>query len=152
MPEAGFALREIAPADHDALVALWIAAWAKTLPQIRFEEREPFIRERFRDWSVPPRRGRLVEQAGALIGFYLIDCATYDLEQICVAPDNWGQGGAEALLADARLLSPQRITLTVNRENPRALAFYRRQGFVETGESISPRSGLPLIHMEWFRR
>jgi putative acetyltransferase len=144
------AIRDIEPPDHNALVALWIEAWALTLPQIRFDEREPFIRERLRDYTLPPRRARIACHAGGQpLGFFLIDTGAHELEQIVVAPEFWGKGIAEAMLADARQISPERIVLTVNRDNPRAVAFYRRQGFVETGGSISPRSGLPLLHMEW---
>jgi putative acetyltransferase len=148
--ETPIRLRDISPADHDTLVALWIRAWMLTLPQIRFDEREPFIRERFRDYALPPRRARVAcDEAGQPLGFFLLDANIDELEQIVVAPEFWGRGIAEAMLEDARQLSPERIALTVNRDNPRAIAFYRRQGFAETGESISPHSGLPLLHMEW---
>ncbi|MBN8533929.1 MAG: GNAT family N-acetyltransferase [Rhizobiales bacterium] len=143
-------MRNIEPADHDALAALWIRAWMLTLPQIRFDERELFIRERFHDYAQPPRHARVAcNEAGQPLGFCLIDTNLNELEQIVVAPEFWGKGTAEAMLDDARCLSPDRLILTVNRDNPRAIAFYRRQGFVETGESVSPRSGLPLLHMEW---
>jgi putative acetyltransferase len=144
------AIRDIESPDHDALVALWIRAWMLTLPQIRFDEREPFIRERLRDYALPPRRARMAcNEAGQPLGFFLIDTSVNELEQIVVAPEFWGMSIAEAMLADARQISPDRLVLTVNRDNPRATAFYRKQGFVETGGGISPRSGLPLLHMEW---
>jgi putative acetyltransferase len=143
-------IRDVEPPDHDALAALWIRAWMLTLPQIRFDEREPFIRERFRDYALPPRSARMAcDEAGHPLGFFLIDTSVNELEQIVVAPEFWGKGIAEAMLDDARKLSPDRLVLTVNRDNPRAVAFYQRQGFIQTGESISPRSGLPLLHMEW---
>lgn len=143
-------IRNVAADDHDALTAIWIEAWTLTLPQIRFDEREPFIRDRFRDYALPPRHARVAcNRAGRPLGFFLIDSTQHELEQIVVIPEFWGRGIAEAMLEDARRLSPDRIILTVNRDNPRAIAFYRRQGFTQTGESISPRSGLPLLHMEW---
>ncbi|MGL5448724.1 MAG: GNAT family N-acetyltransferase [Rhabdaerophilum sp.] len=149
---SGFGIRDVTAADHDALVTLWIQAWMLTLPQIRFDQREGFIRERFRDYAMPPRRSRIAHDLSSVpLGFYLLDVSNNELEQIVVAAEFWGKGVAEAMLEDARALSPNRITLTVNRDNPRACQFYRRQGFAETGESISPRSGLPLIHMEWRR-
>jgi ribosomal protein S18 acetylase RimI-like enzyme len=144
------AIRDIALADHDALVALWIKAWTLTLPQIRFEEREAFIRARLFDYAQAPRRSRLAFAPDQqVLGFALLDTRLGELEQIAVAPEFWGKGVAEALLDDVRALAVGRISLTVNRDNPRACQFYRRQGFQETGESISPHSGLPLLHMEW---
>ena len=34
-------------------------------------------------------------------------------------------------------------------DNPRAVAFYARQGFVEVGRGANPRSGLPTLVLEW---
>ncbi len=79
----------------------------------------------------------------------MIDPATGWLDQIAVHPDQWGAGIAEALIGAAQRLSPTRVGLDVNADNPRAVAFYRRLGFVETGRGANPRSGLPTLMLEW---
>ena len=71
----------------------------------------------------------VAEQAGALIGFVTIDGTGY-LDQLVVAPDHWGSELANALVDEAKRLSPDRITLLVNKDNARAIRFYERNGFV----------------------
>ena len=66
-----------------------------------------------------------------------------------VAPAAWGSGIAAALIAEAKLVSPQRLELHVNADNSRAIAFYRKHGFVDVGEDINPHSGRPVTRMRW---
>ena len=88
------------------------------------------------------------KQAGALIGFVTIDASGY-LDQLVVAPDHWGSELADALVDEAKRLSPDRITLLVNNDNARAIRFYERNGFVHAGEDVNPTSGRPVLRMEW---
>ena len=141
-------IRDIMAADTDALVALWIRAWTPTLPQIDFTAREPFIRTRLADFSAPPRHARVATSGEKQLGFALIDPRTSELEQIAVDPDCWGKGIARMLLEEAGRLCRAPLKLTVNKDNPRAVSFYRKYGFIETGEAISPYSGLPILSME----
>ena len=142
-------LRDIAPEDHDTLVALWIAAWTPVLPQIDFTARQGFIRERLKAFSCPPKRARLLESKGILAGFSLIDPLQQDLEQIAVAPAFVGKGAAQILIDDAKQIAGDRLTLSVNTDNPRAVAFYEKHGFCVTREGVSAASGLPILFMEW---
>ena len=90
----------------------------------------------------------VAEQAGALIGFVTIDATGY-LDQLVVAPDHWGSELGNALVDEAKRLSPDRITLLVNTDNARAIRFYERNGFVHAGEDVNPTSGRPVLRMEW---
>ena len=92
---------------------------------------------------------RVACNAAGPMGFVTIDCDSGHLDQLCVAPDFWGKGVSEALVADARRISPSGLHLAVNADNPRAVRFYERQGFVETGRGSNPRSGLPIVFMSW---
>ncbi|TBW35127.1 GNAT family N-acetyltransferase [Siculibacillus lacustris] len=129
---------------------LWVESWARTLPAIDFEARRVWfcthVDEALRKGA--KIRVALVE-TGDVVGFVLIDPATGYLDQIAVHPDLWGEGIAEALLDAARALSPARIRLDVNTDNPRAVAFYLREGFREIGRGVNPRSGLATIALEW---
>ena len=71
------------------------------------------------------------------------------LDQLVVAPDQWGSELGNALVAEAKRLSPDRITLLVNADNARAIRFYARNGFVHAGEDVNPTSGRPVLRMEW---
>jgi len=71
------------------------------------------------------------------------------LDQIVVAPEHWGGGIAAALLDEAKRLSPGGLSLLVNKDNDRAIAFYRKHGFVDDGEDKNPVSGIPVSRMRW---
>lgn len=133
------------------LADLWVAAWTQAMPQIDFEAR--------RAWFVDHIGGLEADGAaivcafdadnGDMLGFVTIDPANGYLDQIAVAPKAQGSSAAKVLLAEAQRLSPARVRLQVNAGNPRAIAFYEREGFVKTGESVNPMSGLPTISLEW---
>ena len=85
---------------------------------------------------------------GAMTGFVTVDPETLYLDQIVVAPEAWGSGTAEALLAEARRLSPGGLDLQVNQDNARAIRFYQKQGFAITGEDKNS-SGRLTYWMKW---
>lgn len=142
-------LLDMVDADTEALVALWIAAWTPVLPQIDFTARQGFIRDRLVEYRKPPKRARVLEENGVTAGFSLVDPVRQDLEQIAVAPACLGKGAAQTLLDDAKRIAGNRLTLSVNKDNPRALAFYSKHGFGVTREGIAAASGLPIVFMEW---
>lgn len=132
------------------LVDLWVASWAKTLPAIDFEARRGWLLDHLETETAEGVRVRVaLSGTGEPLGFVMIDAATGYLDQIAVAPEVWGGGIAEALLREARRLSPAKIVLDVNADNPRAVAFYARQGFREIGRGVNPRSGLATLKLEW---
>ena len=141
-------LRPYRAEDEDAAVALWLETWQRAYPSIDFAARVNWWRERWRSELVPKATIMVAEQEGALTGFVTIDASGY-LDQLVVAPDRWGSELADALLDEAKRLSPDRITLLVNNDNTRAIRFYARNGFVHAGEDVNPTSGRPVLRMEW---
>ncbi len=143
------AIRPCRPADTDALTALWIASWNATLPEVDFADRAGW----FRDWLA----GHLTtgetlcaeSAAREIIGFAGFDPSTGHMEQIAVAPAAFGSGVGKALLDGVKAACPGGVTLHVNQENPRAVAFYRREGFVVTGEGFNPGGQRPIYFMAW---
>jgi putative acetyltransferase len=71
------------------------------------------------------------------------------MEQIAVHPASFGSGVGARLLEAAKVLCPTGLTLRVNQENPRAVAFYRRAGFVVTAEGVNPGGRRPVFDMAW---
>ena len=65
-----------------------------------------------------------------------------------VAPAQWGSGLAAALVDEAKRRSPHGVTLKVNADNFRAIRFYQRNGFVETGQEVNA-SGRPVLNLAW---
>jgi len=145
---ASFQLRPYRTDDEDAAIALWLETWQQAYPSIDFAARVNWWRERWRGELVPNAAIMVAEQAGTLAGFVTIDPSGY-LDQLVVAPDHWGSELGDALLNEAKRLSPDRITLLVNTDNIRAIRFYERNGFAHAGEDVNPTSGRPVLRMEW---
>jgi putative acetyltransferase len=143
-----FTLRPYRTEDEDAAIALWCETWQQTYPSIDFAARMSWWRERWRNELVPNAAIIVAEEAATLAGFVTIDVNAY-LDQLVVAPGHWGSKLAEALLDEAKRLSPDGITLLVNEDNARAIRFYRRNGFTDAGKDVNPTSGRPVLKMVW---
>src|SRR6267142_2578574 len=145
---ATFRLRPYRAEDEDAAIALWQRSWHQAYPSIDFAARVAWWRERWRNELVPNANIIVAERANALIGFVTIDGSGY-LDQLVVSPDHWGSELADALVDEAKRLSPNGVTLLVNKDNTRAIRFYERNGFVHAGEDVNPTSGRPVLKMAW---
>jgi putative acetyltransferase len=142
-------LRPYAAADEDAAIELWRRSWQRTYPDIDFAARLDWWRKRWRGELVPVASIVVAERDGALLGFVTVDPRSGYLDQIVVAPECWGANVATLLLGEAKRISPARIELLVNTDNARAIAFYRKHGFVLAGEDVNPVSGRPVHRMRW---
>ncbi len=146
--KAPFHLRPYREEDEDAAIALWLATWQQAYPEIDFDARVTWWRERWRKDLVPNAAIIVAEQSVELIGFVAIDGKGY-LDQLVVSPDHWGSELGNTLVDKAKRLSPDSITLLVNTDNTRAIRFYERNGFVRVGGDVNPTSGRPVLRMEW---
>ena len=142
-------LRPYSTADEDAAIELWRRTWTQHYPQIDFDSRVDWWRERWRKELVPAARIVVAEVGRELVGFVTIDPKTKYLDQIVVAPEQWGSGIALALLEKAKRLSPRGVVLHVNKDNARAIGFYQKHGFVYDGEDKNPWSGKLVNRMAW---
>jgi len=145
---ASYQLRLYREDDEDAAIALWLETWQKAYPDIDFNARVTWWRERWRGELVPNASIVVAERAGTLAGFVTIDRKGY-LDQLVVGPDYWGSELGNALIEEAKQLSPDHISLLVNTDNARAIRFYERNGFVHAGGDVNPTSGRPVQRMEW---
>jgi putative acetyltransferase len=143
-----FQLRPYRADDEDASIALWQETWQQAYPSIDFAARVAWWRERWRNELVPNADIIVAEQANVLIGFVTIDAKGY-LDQLVVSPDHWGSDLANALVDEAKRLSPGGVTLLVNKDNARAIRFYERNGFAQAGEDVNPTSGRAVLKMVW---
>jgi putative acetyltransferase len=143
-----FHLRPYRTEDEDAAISLWLKTWQRAYPEIDFAARVAWWRERWRNELVPNAAIIVAEQSGMLIGFVTIDDEGY-LDQLVAAPDHWGSPLGNALVDEAKRLSPDRIALLVNTDNARAIRFYERNGFAQADSDVNPTSGRPVLRMEW---
>jgi putative acetyltransferase len=145
---ADFTLRPYRTEDEDAAIELWRLTWQQAYPAIDFTARVAWWRERWRSELVPNAQIIVAEQAEALVGFVTIDGTGY-LDQLVVSPDHWGSPLATSLVNEAKRLSPNGVTLLVNKDNTRAIRFYARNGFVHAGEDVNPTSGRAVLKLRW---
>jgi putative acetyltransferase len=145
---ADFTLRPYRTEDEDAAIELWRLTWQRAYSAIDFTARVAWWRERWRNELVPNASIMVAEHAQILIGFVTIDGSGY-LDQLVVGPDRWGSKLATALVDEAKRLSPDGVTLLVNKDNARAVRFYERNGFGHAGEDVNPTSGRPVLRMIW---
>jgi putative acetyltransferase len=140
----------IAPvgAEHfDRLADLWEASVRAThdfLPDGYIERLRPLVREQYLGF-VELRAWR--DQEGYIQGF----AGVHDgkLEMLFVDPACRGQGIGKALLADVvEVLGVREVD--VNEQNPQAVGFYLKQGFVQVGRSEVDGQGdpYPLLHLK----
>jgi putative acetyltransferase len=145
-------VRPMADGDLPAMLDLWVAAWQATMPQIDFAARRDWLADRLATFA---SEGVTIlcaaDAAGAVAGFVTIDRRTAYLDQLAVAPSRFGNGVAATLLRAAKRESPQRIELLVNQDNPRAIRFYEREGFVRVEPTTSTATVRPLWRMRWPR-
>jgi putative acetyltransferase len=143
-----FHLRAYREDDEDAAIALWLETWTTAYPDIDFATRVAWWRERWRGELVPNASIVVAERAESLAGFVTIDRKGY-LDQLVVGTAHWGSELGNALMDEAKRLSPDHISLLVNTDNARAIRFYERNGFVHAGGDVNPTSGRPVLRMEW---
>jgi putative acetyltransferase len=142
-------LRPYRAADEDAAIELWRRTWQQAYPHIDFGARLAWWRERWRNELVPHATITVAESGDACIGFVTVDPRTGYLDQIVVAPDQWGGATAAMLVDEAKRISPTKLDLLVNKDNARAIRFYEKHGFVYAGEDVNPVSGRPVNRMSW---
>lgn len=155
-----FTLRAPVPADAEELAALHVSTWQETytelLPDGYFDD--AFLDGRRRMWTrmlEEPRDDlivRVAEEDGRIIGFAVsgrpigphADEAPRDrhLYMLYLAAAQHGGGAGQALI-DA-VLGDGPAMLWVAKENPRAIAFYRRNGFEFDGLEVIDE-GAPSI-------
>jgi putative acetyltransferase len=145
-------LRPYTAADEAAAIELWRRTWAQHYPHLDFNARVDWWRARWRNELVPVATIVLAETDGTLAGFVTVDPKSKYLDQIVVAPEQWGAGVALALLDEAKRISPNGLDLLVNKDNARAIRFYQKHGFVYAGEDKNPVSGKPVNRMTWRTR
>lgn len=150
-----FTIRKPVLADAETLAALHVATWREAYAHLLPDEffTEAFIQGRLDMWQHVlgnPRDEwvvRIAESEGTMIGFAFVGQSLpaegqvppqdRQLYSIYVSAAHYSSGVGQALL-DA-VLGDQAAMLWVAKDNPRAVAFYLRNGFAFDGaEQIDP--------------
>jgi ribosomal protein S18 acetylase RimI-like enzyme len=162
-----FTVRVPEPGDVAELAELHVTTWRETyshlLPEGYFDE--AFVEGRHRMWSRLTERPRadvvvrVAEQDGRIIGFAVVgqpigpEVATAPrdrhLYMLYVVASHHGGGAGQALL-DA-VLGDEPAMLWVAKENPRAIAFYRRNGFGFDGVEVQDPNAPSIVDARMVR-
>lgn len=146
---ASAVIRQMRAEDLAETLDMWVAAWQAAYPAIDFAARREWTRDRIAELERNGSIGFVALLEDHIVGAMVLDPRTGYLDQIVVDTKWQGHGIADVLLAKARDVAPAGIALHVNQDNARAIGFYRKHGFVTTGEDINPRSGAPIFRMSW---
>jgi putative acetyltransferase len=135
--------------DLDGLADLWVASWQAAMPGIDFAARRGWFLAYIGDIEAQGGETICAFAAEHLLGFIVLDAACGVLEQIAVSPELFGTGVGALLLDEAKRLCPAGLSLEVNADNPRAVRFYEKAGFVAQEAGVNPASGLKTWRMRW---
>ncbi len=149
MPPGGVTLRPMQRADRAEALDVWTISWAAAYPAIDFATRRAWMENRLDELEAAGAQVRIALDGTSIAGLVTVDPATGYLDQLVVATTHQRKGIAAILLEDAKRISPRSITLHVNQDNARAIAFYRKHGFVVSSETVNERSGAPTYAMRW---
>jgi putative acetyltransferase len=148
-PDPPKLVRPFTAADRDALADLWVSAWRATMPAIDFAARRDWICARLDAQDESGTVTLCAEDPTGLLGFAMIEPARDWLEQLVVTPARFGAGIGTTLLDAAKRMCPKTLSLRVNQDNPRAVRFYAREGFIVVASGTNPGGALKTWDMTW---
>lgn len=139
-------IQAVSQDNYQELIEVWEASVRAThdfLPEENIAELKPLILQHYFD-AVELRCVKNVDDK--ILGF--IGVSDSNIEMLFVDPAHIGQSIGRQLTEFAiEQLQAQKVD--VNEQNPKAIGFYERLGFIETGRSELDGQGnpFPLIHM-----
>lgn len=138
-------IRPSTPSDAAVLADIWRASVRAThdfLSAEHFTEIEALVANHY----VPHAPLWVIEADGSPAGFMGLTRAHVDA--LFIDPRRRAQGLGRAMIAHAQALEGS-LTVDVNEQNPQAVGFYERMGFVRHGRSALDDAGrpYPLLHM-----
>ena len=132
--------------DLEAVAELWLAANLQAhafIPASYWRENLPAVREQLVQAEVYVR-----EEDGEILGFLGLQGET--VAGLFVRDTARGRGIGKELL-DFVKARREELTLHVYAENPRAAAFYRREGFRRRSRGLDPATGAAEDELVWRR-
>lgn len=133
------------PGEWPTLVRIWRSAVEATHDFLAPDDIE-FYASRMTTAYLPAVDVTVADVDGTPAGFSGL--ADNSLEMLFVDAAHRGRGIGSALLARSVAAHPD-LTLDVNEQNPQAVRFYERHGFVTLSRSATDADGrpFPLLHM-----
>lgn len=124
---------------------IWLEASIKAHHFVGKEFWESIIDD-MRETYIPASDTYVFSDGVTLKGFFSLDRDT--LAAMFVSPNDQGKGIGRRLMDQAKSLR-KKLTLSVYRENPKSIQFYRKCGFTIIKERIDEHTGHIEILMEY---
>ncbi|MBT3314252.1 MAG: GNAT family N-acetyltransferase [Anaerolineae bacterium] len=143
-------IRLYSPADFDTVTKLWRSAREIAFPEFQRTKGYSFEEDcaYFKNMLLKENDVYVTELDGIAVAFMAIKGDFID--QLYISPDHQRKGIGTALIAHARILSPEKLWLYTFQSNLNGRAFYERNGFIATKFGISPPpESEPDILFEW---
>lgn len=133
--------------DHPRLLTVWMDA-VRATHHFLAEDEILALLPVVRDQALPNLEVWVLhDEALGIVGFMGLDRAS--LEALFISPSFFRRGGGKLLIEHARRLKGA-LSVSVNEQNPSALAFYEANGFTVTARSELDGQGrpYPLLHLK----
>jgi putative acetyltransferase len=141
-------LEDLDPGLIPALTEMWVDAWRRAYPRIDFERRRDWFADRIQSFLHDGVDVIVAFGGEALAGFVTLDPRSGWIDQMLVATAFQGSAVGRQLIDEAKRRRPSGLSLDVNADNHRAIAFYGKQGFKRTG-GRNNEQGAAIDLMAW---
>lgn len=140
-------IRKSTSSDAPVLSDIWRDSALAThdfLSQNDFKEIEVMVREQY----LPNAEVWVAEDAGKPVGF--MGMTDSHIDSLFIAPNLRGKGVGKHMLAHAKSLFGDKLTVDVNEQNSQGVGFYLHMGFQQTGRSELDDQGkpYPILHLK----
>ncbi len=140
-------IRKSTSSDAPVLSDIWRDSALAThdfLSQNDFKEIEAMVREQY----LPNAEVWVAEDAGKPVGF--MGMTDSHIDSLFIAPNLRGKGVGKHMLAHAKSLFGDKLTVDVNEQNSQGVGFYLHMGFQQTGRSEQDDQGkpYPILHLK----
>ncbi len=144
-------LRQIAKEELSKVQSIAHQTWPSTFANILSEEQIAYMLNWMYDLPLLESQAEkghiflIAEKQGTAIGFagfelFYKESTKAKLHKLYLLPSSHGKGNGKALLQEvakrAQAAGQQSLTLNVNKDNQKAIDFYRSQGFVEIYKEV----------------
>jgi GNAT superfamily N-acetyltransferase len=142
-------LRPANQEDACAIARIHVAARRHSLPYLPDLHSDDETYCWIKDIVLPSQKVWVAQRDDVVVGYIALDGVK--LNDLYVLPRVHGQGIGSALLAKAKELSPNRLTLWTFQRNERARDFYERRGFtaVKFTNGDGNEEHEPDVRYEW---
>ncbi len=140
-------IRRSAPADIEAIMLLWLRSTLAAHPFIDesyWYESAAMVRETF----LPQATTWVSCAEGDEINGFISVLNQQFIGALFVKESVYGLGVAQQLMQQAKAQFPL-LLLEVYQQNHRAVAFYRKEGFLVVNDTLHPGTGLPTWVLRW---